>query len=123
MDRRVTEALAEAIQRYSGYLEPQNPLHIARNPIGLRPLKPEHPFDEFGNRIFKSVLDGMQAAIFDLEVKIGGRLSPSCTLTDLAISYGRQASEAQAWSRYLRQALNDESINARTALSRFLEEQ
>lgn len=122
MDRRVVEALAEAISHYSGYMEPSSPLYKARNPLGLRPMKPEHPFDEFGNRIFRSVLDGMQAAIFDLEVKLGGRLSPSSTLTDLATAYGRKATEAQAWARFLRQALDDQTISAKTEIQRFIED-
>jgi hypothetical protein len=123
MDRRTVEAIAEAIAHYSGYMEPTNPLYKARNPLGLRPLKPEHPFDEMGNRIFRSVLDGMQAAIFDLEVKLGGRLSPDSTLSDLAVAYGRKPTEAQAWSRFLRAALDDASITAHTQIKRFLEEQ
>jgi len=122
MDRRTVEALAEAISHYSGYMEPSNPLYRARNPLGLKPMKPEHPFDEFGNRIFRSVLDGMQAAIFDLEVKLNGRLSPSSTLGDLAAAYGRKATEAQAWARFLRQALDDQTISAKTEIQRFIEE-
>lgn len=122
MQRRVLESLVESIAHYSGYADPSSPLYKARNPIGLRPLKPEQPFDEFGNRIFRSVLDGFQAALFDVEVKIGGRLSPASTLTDLALSYGRKATEAQAWARFLRQALDDEAINAKTQISKFLEE-
>src|SRR4051812_43054657 len=110
MDRRIVEAIAEAISHYSGYHEPTSPLYRARNPLGLRPLKPEHPFDEFGNRVFRSILDGMQAAIFDLEVKMGGRLGPSSTLADLATAYGKKPTEAQAWSRFLRAALDDTTI-------------
>jgi hypothetical protein len=122
MNRLIAEMIVEAISEYSGY-EPGSPLYRARNPIGLRPLKPEHPFDEFGNRVFRSILDGFQSAIFDVEIKVGGRLSPTSTLTDLALAYGRKPTEAAAWSRYLRKALNDETINARTEISRFLEEQ
>jgi len=123
MDRRVVEAIAEAIGHYSGYAEPQSPLYKARNPLGLKPMKPEHPFDEMGNRVFRSVLDGMQAAIFDLEIKLGGRLSPESTLTDLALSYGRKPTEAIAWSRFLRAALDDQTITAATQIRRFIEEQ
>lgn len=123
MDRQVIEAIAEAIAHYSGYMEPSSPLYKARNPLGLRPLKPEHPFDELGNRIFRSMLDGYQAALFDLEVKLGGRLSPDSTLSDLATSYGRKPTEAVAWSRYLRAALEDQSITQHTQIRRFIEEQ
>lgn len=122
MDRLMAEILVQAISHYSDFA-PGTPLFKARNPIGLRPLKPEHPFDEFGNRVFRSILDGYQSAIFDVEVKVGGRLSPTSTLTDLALAYGRKPTEAQAWSKYLRAALEDSTINARTEISRFLEEQ
>jgi hypothetical protein len=122
MDRLLAEIIAETISHYSGY-EPGSPLYKARNPIGLRPMKPEHPFDELGNRIFKSVLDGWQSAIFDITVKMGGRLAPTCTLTDLATAYGRKPTEAQAWAKQLRIALEDSTISARTEISRFLEEQ
>ena len=123
MNRPTLEALADALTHYSGFLEPGSPLYRARNPIGLRPLKAEHPRDEHGYRIFRSVLDGMQAALFDLEVKLTGRLGPESTLTDLASAYGRKATEAQAWARFLRQALADETITHRTAIRRFIEEQ
>lgn len=120
--RSTLEALAEAMAHYSGYLEPSHPLYRARNPIGLKPMRPDQPRTDEGYRIFKSVLDGMQAAIFDLEVKLGGRLSPDSTLTDLATAYGRKQTEAQAWSRFLRAALNDQSISAHTAIRRFIED-
>lgn len=122
IDRRTLEAFAEAISHFSGYNDPTSALYKARNPGGLRPMKPEHPHDELGNRVFKSMLDGMQALIFDLEVKLGGRLAPTATINDLAASYGRKATEAQAWVRFIRQALKDDTINARTQISKFLED-
>ena len=122
MDRRTLEGLVEAIAHYSGYQQPDSALYAARNPIGLRPMKAEQPRDEQGYRIFRSVLDGMQAAMFDLEIKLTARLSPDSTLVDLATAYGRQITEAQAWARFLRQALNDQNISARTPIRRFLNE-
>lgn len=122
MNRRNLEALAEAITHYSGYLDPTSPLYHARNPIGLRPVKPEQPRDSHGFRIFRSMLDGMQAAIFDLEFKVvKHRMSPESTLTDLALAYGRKATEAVAWAKFLRQALLDEAISHRTMIKQLLE--
>jgi hypothetical protein len=121
MDRRILEAIAEAIAHYSGYQQPGSPLYAARNPIGLRPMKAEQPRDEQGHRIFRSVLDGMQAALFDLETKLTARMTPESTLADLAMAYGRQLTEAQAWARFLRQALNDNDISARTQIRRFID--
>lgn len=116
------EALAEAIAHFSGYIEPTHPLYIARNPGGLRPIKAEHPRDDNGYRVFRSVLDGYQALMFDLRVKLGGRLSVDSSLIDLAAIYGRKPTEAQAWARFLRQALSDASITQHTAIQRFIEE-
>ena len=122
MDRKTLEGIVEAIAHYSGYQQPDSALYAARNPIGLRPMKAEHPRDEQGYRVFRSVLDGMQAAMFDLEIKLTARLSPDSTLVDLTTAYGRQMTEAQAWARFLRQALNDQNISARTPIRRFLNE-
>ena len=122
MDRQKLEPLLDALTHFSGFLEPGSPLNRARNPLGLRPLKPEQPRDEHGFRVFRSVLDGMQAALFDLEIKVCGRLAPESTLTDLACSYGHKATVAQAWARHLRKALADETITHHTAIKRFIED-
>jgi hypothetical protein len=122
MDRKTLEGIVEAIAHYSGYQQPDSALYAARNPIGLRPMKAEQPRDDQGYRVFRSMLDGMQAAMFDLEIKLTARLSPDSTLVDLATAYGRQMTEAQAWARFLRQALNDQNISARTPIRRFLNE-
>lgn len=123
MDRQRLEPLLDALMHYSGFLEPGSPLNRARNPLGLRPLKAEQPRDDNGYRVFRSILDGMQAALFDLEIKLTGRLSPDSTLQDLATAYNRKATEAQAWARHLRQALADNTITAHTSIRRFIEEQ
>lgn len=122
MDRQRLEPLLDALMHFSGFLEPGSALNKARNPLGLRPLKPEQPRDENGYRVFRSILDGMQAALFDLDIKIHGRLSPDSTLTDLATAYGRKATEAQAWARFLRKSLADETISHHTAIQRLIEE-
>ena len=122
MDRQRLEPLLDALMHFSGFLEAGSPLNRARNPLGLRPLKPEQPRDENGFRVFRSILDGMQAALFDLDIKVNGRLAPESTLADLACSYGHKATVAQAWARFLRKSLGDETISHHTAIKRFLEE-
>ena len=120
MNRQRLEALAEAIAHVSGYA-PGSPLYAARNPGGLRPTSEKHARDEHGNRVFRSVLDGMQALLFDLDIKVNGRLSPDSTLLDLAIAYHQQQA-AKAWARFLKSALHDDSINPNTVLKQFLED-
>src|SRR5580765_5490370 len=110
-DRRL-EALAEAITKYSGYLNPQSPLYYARNPGGLKgyPVK-GHKVDEFGNRIFPSLFNGLEALLYDLEFKIIGKgysnLKPKDTLIQLAEAYEQPYSAAQSWTKFLRHALRD----------------
>lgn len=123
-DRRKIEALAEAVARYSGYTDPTSPLYWARNPLGLRGFSPVHPINERGERIFRSVLDGLQAGLHDVTLKVTGmsraHLQPDQTLTDLSNAYNAPIATATAWGRFLRQALHDETITARTTLSYFL---
>lgn len=121
MNRQRLEALAEAIAHVSGYGNPAHPLYVARNPGGLRPTSEKHARDEHGNRVFRSMLDGMQALLFDLNIKVKGRLSADSTLLDLAIAYHQQ-SAAKAWARFLKAALHDENINPSTPLKSFLED-
>lgn len=127
LNRKRVEALAEAIIKHSGYQNPDSAVYLARNPGGLRAFSPAHPRDEFGNRIFNSVLDGMQALLYDIELKITGRarshLELNDTLTQLAVAYDQPISAAQAWVKFLRRALRDEALSHKTPLSYFLSEE
>jgi hypothetical protein len=126
MQRRKLEALAEAIVHVSGYREPGSTLYLARNPGGLRAFKPEHLRDADGNRIFGSVIDGLQALLFDTALKLEGMskacLQPSDTLQDFAVSCGQPFTAADAYAKFLRKALSNESISRKTALAFLLEE-
>lgn len=123
MPRRTLEAIAEAIAQTSGYHTPDNPLYAARNPGGL-PAAPSHTRDESGRRVFASVLDGLQALLFDVEVKMQGKsrakLKPTNTLADFAVAFGQPATAAQAWSKFLRRALHDDKITHKTPIEYFL---
>lgn len=124
MQRTKLEALAEAVSAYSGYSDPASPLYAARNPGGLKASG--QPDDEHGNRVFRSVIDGLQALFFDVELKVTGRsrakLKPESTLIDLSTSYNLPILTATAWARFLRKALNDSTISAHTPLSFFTKE-
>lgn len=125
MNRRKREALAEAIIHYSGYNDPGSTLHDARNPGGLKAMGLIQARDEKGNRTFQSVIDGIQALFYDVELKVSGKsraqLKPESTLIDLSASYNLPITTATAWARFLRKAIHDESISATTPLSYFLE--
>lgn len=122
---RKIEALAEAITRYSGYLEASSDLYAARNPGGLKATSMRHLKNEQGYRIFSSFIDGYQALMFDLSTKLSGQswaqLTPESTLKDLALAYSLPDTNAQAWARFLRAALRDETIRPTTTLSHFTE--
>jgi hypothetical protein len=126
MSRRKLEALAEAIIHYSGYLEPGSPLNDARNPGGLKAMGLTQSRDDKGNRTFRSMIDGIQALFYDVDLKINGRsraqLKPDNTLMDLSNAYNLPITTATAWARHLKKALHDETLNARTSLSYFLGE-
>lgn len=123
IDQRKLEALAEAIAHTSGYYIPDNPLHDARNPGGLRAVFAAHKRDEAGYRVFRSFLDGMQALLFDIQTKLVGKsrakLTPNNTLADFAIAFGQPAAAAQTWSKFLRRALHDATISHKTTIEYF----
>jgi hypothetical protein len=89
----------------------------------LRAFKPEQSQDADGRRVFASVIDGMQAALFDVALKLEGksvhRLTPESTLVDLVKAYQLPETTAAAWSRFLRSALNHQEINSKTQLGFF----
>jgi hypothetical protein len=125
MDKRKIEALAEAIADTSGYRNPDHPAHAARNPGALKAYSPTHVRNEQGQRVFRSMLDGWQALIFDIEVKLAGRSRAHLTahncLADFAEAFGQPATAAQAWAKYLRRSLTVEGITHKTTLDFFME--
>lgn len=125
MNKQKLEALAEAIVCYSGYREPDSVLYKARNPGGLKAIGLVQARDEKGNRTFRSVIDGLQALFYDVELKVTGKsraqLKPESTLIDLSSAYNLPITTATAWARFLRAALSDSTISSKTPLSYFLE--
>jgi hypothetical protein len=123
MDKRVLEAVAEAIVRTSGYWNADNPIYDARNPGGLLAFSPTQTRDENGYRVFSSSLDGMQALLYDVQLKLAGKsrakLGPDSTLADFAASCGLP-NAAVNWSAFLRKALHDANISPKTPISHFL---
>jgi hypothetical protein len=126
MERKVIEALSEAIIRTSGYWNADNPIYDARNPGGLLAFSPTQTRDANGYRVFASALDGMQALIYDVQLKLSGksraRLSPDSTLADFAAACGLPTTAAVNWSAFLRKALHDANINPKTPIAHFLKD-
>lgn len=124
MKRQRLEALADAVASVSGYSIPGSPLYMARNPGGLKAYGKAS--DEAGNRVFGSVVDGLQALIFDTAFKLEGlgraHLQPSDTLQEFALSHGQPITAAEAYVKFLRRALHDPTINKNLTISYFLED-
>jgi hypothetical protein len=124
---RKLEALAEAIAKMSGYTNPDSPAHAARNPGDLEAISVEHSKDARGRRVFHSFLDGYQALLHDLQVKISGKsrsgLTGKSTLADLAKARGEAFPliTSRSWASFLRPALSDPTITNQTQLSYFTE--
>jgi len=116
------DTLIDAIINYSGYTLPGSPVYKARNPGALKAFSPAAPRDEDGHRVFKSDIDGLQALKFDVRHKLSGKSKRKCsTLEELATAYNRPGA-ARAWAGFIRKALNDESVTAKTSLVFFQEQ-
>lgn len=115
------EALADAIQKYSGALEPDSGGYEARNPGLLRAFSAKHARNADGLRIFNSWLDGYQALLFDLQVKISGKsrskVDGDSTLRDLMRSYYLPDGTADYIAKFMRRALKNDAITAKTRLA------
>ena len=143
------EALTDGLIRLGEYDNPEKASYRYRNPLGLRifcvhgrgfgncdTCPPQRPllsrawrgreWDKVsGMRMFKTHLDGYQAAVFDVTLKCSGKshanLPPDAGLIDLCISYAMPgARPAQALAKFLRRAL-DCDVTENTELSFFLE--
>jgi hypothetical protein len=113
------DALVDAIVQYSGYRVPGSAIHKARNPGGLKAFGGTKTRDAENYRVFKSDIDGLQALKFDVQLKITGRARVKCeTLSDLATAYH---APIKSWVTFLRQALSDPTISAKSPLTIFTE--
>ena len=123
---RRLEALADAITRYSGFADPESEEYQIRNPGRLTAFSDKHARTPNGKRVFRSLLDGYQALLFDLAVKCVGKsnsgLKPASTLTDLVLVYGFPPGTVRFVAKFLRHALGDETVKETTPLSYFVTE-
>jgi hypothetical protein len=120
------EALVDAIGKANGVHNPESDSYRLRNPLLIRSFaRPgKHEIDEQGRRVFKSLLSGYKAALFDMELKITGQsragLQATSTLMNVLGVYGiKDPDSISEVVSFLRIALSDASITPTTPLSYF----
>jgi hypothetical protein len=116
------EALLDAIAAYNGFRDPESPAYQARNPLMLKEFERGVYRDRL--RRFTSVLHGIQAGLFDLQVKCSGKSNAKLdpfTLQGLVRVYCLPDGTAGYAARYLRKALKDAAISEKTELRYFVE--
>jgi hypothetical protein len=120
------EALVLAISNINGGFDPGSKAFINCNPLLLRTYRPERKCDSEHIRIFTSILGGLKAGASDIAAKTNAannKLSGENVLSELLALYGLHKDTAvKPVVSYLKRALNDDSISARTPLSYFLTE-
>ena len=120
------EGLVDAISMFYGFHDPSTDAYKLRNPILIRSFaRPgKHEIDEQGRRVFNSLISGYRSAIFDIELKVKGQsragLKPDDTIENLLGSIGiKGAAPISTVVKFLRVALSDDAISAKTPLSYF----
>ena len=86
----------------------------------------KHVVNENGIRVFDSQLNGLKAAMFDIELKASGKsranAGPDSSLEEFLKCYQINTSLAvDHIVSFLRRALNDQNISKHTLISEFLE--
>lgn len=123
---RRLEVLADAIMRYNGYVEGSGTAYDNRNPGLLRSFSPRQLCDENGYRLFSSFIDGYQALLYDLFIKLEGKsnskLKPDDNLKALMRVYGYPESMARFVAKFVNRALDEQLVDEElTPLSFFVE--
>jgi hypothetical protein len=122
------EALCDAIGRLNQIGVPESVSYQLRNPLLLKSYAKlgRHDTNSDGLRIFGSLLAGMKAGLFDLELKLKGLsragLKPTDQLRNLLGCYGiHEKAALDNVVAFIRRAISDVSISGNTPLSFFLE--
>lgn len=129
VNQRKLEALCGAIAKLNCAFTPDGDCFFINNPLKVKSFaRPgKHLITDDGLRIFPSILAGLKAGLFDLELKIKGQsragLKTSDELSSLLSLYGVKSQESiRSIVSFLRRALKDETVRASTPLSYFVEE-
>jgi hypothetical protein len=120
------EALADAISFYHNSHDPSSPAYQNRNPGMLKAISLKHARDENGFRLFNAFIDGYQALLYDLQLKVTGKsfakLPPNANINDLMRAYGHTgALVGERITKFVRKALQISDIHATTPLAFFTE--
>jgi len=118
------EALADGFAKLYGAGEPQSEAYQLRNPLMLKAFAPKHERDKKGNRRFKTYIAGYENGLLDLKIKCSGKsrakLTSESPLIDLVHVYGNPSGTIRFLVKFLRHALNDDSIPENVTLGWFL---
>jgi hypothetical protein len=121
------ESIADAIGRLHGIHNPESLSYQLRNPLLLKSYAKlgRHQVDSDGLRVFGSLLAGLKAGLYDLELKLKGLsragLKPSDVLKNLLGCYGiHEKAAVDNIVAFIRRAIQDESVSANTPLEFFL---
>jgi hypothetical protein len=123
------EHIVNAIAKLNGLLDPTSDAYRLKNPLLLRSFAMigKHQVDPEGRRVFESVLNGLKAAMFDIELKASGKsranAGPDSSLEEFLKCYQINTSLAvDHIVSFLRRALNDQNISKHTLISYFTED-
>lgn len=124
------EALLDAIGRLNQIGVPESLAYKLRNPLLLKSYAKlgRHTTNSDGLRTFTSLLAGLKAGIFDLDLKLKGLsragLKSTDQLRNLLGVYGiHEKAAIDNIVAFIRRAINDESVSATTPLSFFIEKE
>jgi hypothetical protein len=120
------EALADAITEYSGYRNPESVLYQARNPGALKAHAVTVLRDLDNYRVYPCFKAGWDSLLADLKAKCSGRshtsLTQQSTLKDLLAVNGFQPTVCGYVVKFIRRALQDQTITDQTPLEFFVTE-
>lgn len=124
------EALLDAIGRLNQIGVPESLAYKLRNPLLLKSYAKlgRHTTNSDGLRTFTSLLAGLKAGLFDLDLKLKGLsragLKSTDQLRNLLGVYGiHEKAAIDNIVAFIRRAINDESVSATTPLSFFIEKE
>ena len=123
------EALVDAVGNLHHIHVPSSLAYQIRSPLLIKSFaKPgKHVLDPEGRRVFPSLLSGYKASVYDMELKVRGQsragLKPTDGIRNLLGVYGiKDLHDVDIVVKFLRYALQDDSITRDTRLSYFIEE-
>jgi hypothetical protein len=120
------EILLQALAVLNRSHVPTSDAFKLKNPLLIKSfaLPGKHDVDDDGRRRFSSIIAGMKAGAYDLQLKVSGKsragLKPTDTIENLCRVYGRSDRGAMnEVANFLKSGLNDDTITTKTPLRYF----